>query len=154
MNCPTICVTHRVHLGMMAGDHFPRKTVLPSKQRMRQKCWFFKKKTHFFAISVRRSENAVLGCFQVHHSRLRISVIKYIPSMICFMRRSDNVPINSPNCDLSTVKIWETKTTLCLGKFASPFSRSTFPGVLARFILEVSAHTITVLILLALKTLF
>jgi len=44
-NAPT--PTSRVHLGMMAGYHFSRKNILPSKQGMRQKWLFFKKKADF-----------------------------------------------------------------------------------------------------------
>jgi hypothetical protein len=37
----------RVHLGKMAGNHFPRENVSLSTQGMCKKVWFFKKKAHF-----------------------------------------------------------------------------------------------------------
>jgi hypothetical protein len=40
--------THRrVHLRMMAGDHFPRKNVLLSKEDVTNTCRFLKKRAHF-----------------------------------------------------------------------------------------------------------
>src|SRR5262249_44812121 len=84
----------------------------------------------------------------------RGSVRSLIPLRISRTRRADSVPIFSLNWDLSTVKIWDTLTTLCLGRLASPGSSRTFPGAVARLRLEVSAQTTTVLIRLRLKTLF
>ena len=55
---------------------------------------------------------------------------------------------------LSTVKTWETLTTLFLGKFASPWSSRTLPGASPRFRLEVIAQTTTVPIRLRLKRSF
>jgi hypothetical protein len=69
-------------------------------------------------------------------------------------RRADSVPIFSLNWDLSTVKIWETLATFCLGRLASPGSSRTFPGAVARLRLEVNTQTTTVLIRLRLKMLF
>ena len=36
-----------VHLGMVTGDHFPRKNVLQSGERIGEKCRFLEEKTHY-----------------------------------------------------------------------------------------------------------
>jgi len=45
-----------LRLGMIAGHHFPPETVLPSKQRMYPKWWFFKKRPIFRNFRVTFSE--------------------------------------------------------------------------------------------------
>lgn len=55
---------------------------------------------------------------------------------------------------LSSMKAYETLTTLCSRKLASPGTSNMFPGASAWRRLEVSEQTTTVFILLALNTLF
>jgi hypothetical protein len=55
---------------------------------------------------------------------------------------------------LSTVRIRDTFTTLGLGRFASPFLRSTLPGAFALLRFEVIRHTTVVPIKLRLKMSF
>src|SRR5712692_1252700 len=88
------------------------------------------------------------------YSGSRGSVSRRMPLRMSRTRLAESVPILSPNWDLSTVKICEILTTLCRGRLASPGSRRTLPGAVARRRLEVSAHTTTVWIRLRLKTLF
>jgi hypothetical protein len=67
---------------MMAGDHFPRENALPLRKKA-QKVPVFQEKDRFWAISGCRSENALLGDFNLmhhathHHScPYRLSVAK------------------------------------------------------------------------------
>lgn len=62
--------------------------------------------------------------------------------------------MRSPNLHLSTVRTWETLTTLCSGRPASPGTRSTLPGSPARRRFDVRAHVTTVRIPLLLNRLF
>jgi hypothetical protein len=75
-----------------------------------------------------------------------------IPASIWITLSSDNDPMCSPSCALSTVDTFDTSTTLCLDKFASPVLSSTLPGSFARFKFDVKAQTTTVLTRLWLMT--
>jgi len=89
-----------------------------------------------------------------HSSTSRGSMTRRTPSKIWRVRCWESVPIFSSRSLLFTVNICDTFTTLCLGRFASPFSSRTFPGALARLRFKVSAHITTVLMRLRLNTLF
>ena len=89
-----------------------------------------------------------------YSSMFRGSMSNRIPSSTCFTRSRERLPIFSTKSALSTVNIYVTLTTLCLDKFASPFSNSTLPGALARLRFDVSAHTTAVLRRLRLNRLF
>ena len=65
-----------------------------------------------------------------------------------------SLPVNSTSSALSTVRIWDTFTTLALGRLASPFLRSTLPGAFALLRFEVIRHTTLVRIALRLKISF
>ncbi len=63
-------------------------------------------------------------------------------------------PMRLPSRERSTVNTCEMFTTLDLVRFASPARRRTLPGESARRRFDVTAQTTTVLIRLALNTLF
>lgn len=86
------------------------------------------------------------------HRRSANTCKNRIPAMICSIRSPPSDLMYSPNCFLYTADTFETSTTLCLGKPASPASSSTLPGDFARRILVVSAQTITVWMRLRLNT--
>src|ERR1035441_7846791 len=62
------------------------------------------------------------------------------------------LPMRSVNSVLSIVSIWDTLTTLGLGRLAAPFSRGTLPGARARVRFEVIRQTTVVARRLRLKT--
>jgi hypothetical protein len=87
--------TSPVHLGMMAGHHFPRENALPLHKKA-QKVSVFQEKDQFRAISGCCSENALLAALCPFYSSVNWAHVLGFQTSELFLIGSENLNPISP----------------------------------------------------------